>query len=196
MNFAFRPLEKSTWSDLERLFGARGACGGCWCMAWRLRAKEFQSSKGAVNRNSLHCLAESGAPVGILAFDGAAAVGWCAVAPREVYVRLEKARVLRPVDERRVWSISCLFVAKPYRGRGLSASLLRRAADYAASLGASIVEGYPVASKTKLPDPFVWTGTPSAFERAGFQECARRSPSRPIMRWETSTGSNRSGSCR
>lgn len=165
-------------------------------MAWRLAKKEFDNNKGTPNRDALRLLAGSGAPVGILAFDGSEAVGWCAVAPREVYVRLEKSRVLRPIDQRPVWSVSCLFVSKPYRRKGLSADLLRAAADYAASLGAKIVEGYPVASTKRLPDPFVWTGTPSAFERAGFRECARRSQGRPIMRWEGPTGRNRSGSCK
>ena len=37
-------------------------------------------------------------------------------------------------------------------------------------------------SMAKIPDSFVWTGLPSAFERAGFVEVARRSPARPIMR--------------
>jgi hypothetical protein len=53
MNFAlestkslrFSPLVAANWSDLEELFGARGACGGCWCMTWRLRHAEFQKNK-------------------------------------------------------------------------------------------------------------------------------------------------------
>jgi GNAT superfamily N-acetyltransferase len=184
MTTTFRPLDARTWPDLERLFGARGACGGCWCMAWRLPAKEFQKNKGEPNRNALRAIAESGAPAGVLAYIDGEPVGWCAVAPREIYRRLEKSRVLRPVDNRPVWSVSCLFIAKPYRRRGLSSALLRAAAQYAAERGATLVEGYPTAPAQKLPDVFVWTGTLAAFERAGFRECARRSPSRPIVRLE------------
>jgi GNAT superfamily N-acetyltransferase len=75
-----------------------------------------------------------------------------------------------------------LFVAKPYRNRGVSARLLEAAASYARTEGARILEGYPAEAKGKLPDAFVWRGLPSAFSKAGFVEAARRSPSRPIMR--------------
>jgi len=36
--------------------------------------------------------------------------------------------------------------------------------------------------KKEVPDAFAWFGLASAFERAGFKECARRAESRPIMR--------------
>ena len=52
------------------------------------------------------------------------------------------------------------------------------------SSGAGIVEGYPTESTMEnTPDPFIWTGTTSAFNKAGFQEVLRRSKSRPIMRF-------------
>jgi len=110
-------------------------------------------------------------------------VGWCAVAPREAYSFLERSRVLKPVDEKPVWSVSCLFVLRPYRRRGLSARLLRAAVEFAGRRGAKIVEGYPVEpSMEKMPDAFAWTGLPASFRRAGFKEVARRSKTRPIMR--------------
>ena len=37
--------------------------------------------------------------------------------------------------------------------------------------------------KDKMPDAFAWTGLASAFIKAGFKECARRSETRPIMRF-------------
>ena len=43
----FHPLTPELWSDLEQLFGARGACGGCWCMWWRLSAGEFAAGNRA-----------------------------------------------------------------------------------------------------------------------------------------------------
>jgi GNAT superfamily N-acetyltransferase len=94
------------------------------------------------------------------------------------------SRILKPVDDRPVWSVVCFFVAKPYRRRGLSTQLLDEAAKYARKRGARIVEGYPVEPKTETrsPDVFVWPGLASAFRKAGFEEVARRSPTRPIMR--------------
>jgi GNAT superfamily N-acetyltransferase len=119
----------------------------------------------------------------VLAYDHGNPIGWCAVAPRSEYDYLARSRVLRPIDDRAVWSISCLLVAKPYRGRGVSVGLLRAAVTMAAGAGAAIVEGYPVIARTgRMPDTFAWTGTLSAFRAAGFEEVARGSPSRPIMR--------------
>ena len=87
------------------------------------------------------------------------------------------------MDEKPVWSISCLFVLKAHRRKGLSVRMLKGACEFAAKQGARLVEGYPIEpTMEKTPDPFIWLGTPSAFQRAGFKEVARRSKTRPIMR--------------
>src|SRR5947209_18807755 len=93
----FEPLTIERWPDLERLFGSRGACGGCWCMAWRKSRAEFQRDKGEGNRASLKALVDNGHEPGLLALDGDLPVGWCAVAPREQYEFLDRSRVLRRV---------------------------------------------------------------------------------------------------
>jgi GNAT superfamily N-acetyltransferase len=179
--FEFHPLTPARWADVEKLFGPRGACAGCWCMWTRLPSAEFATGKGAGNKRAFRRLVESGVPPGILAYRGGEPVGWCAVAPRSAYRRLERSRVLAAVDDQPVWSVVCFFVARPYRRHGLTAMLLRAATDYAVKRGARIVEGYPVDS-AKTADAFAWTGLASAFRRAGFREVARRSPTRPIMR--------------
>lgn len=176
------PATPDRWADVEELFGARGACGGCWCMAWRLSASAFEAGKGAPNHDALRALVQSGAEPGLLAYAGDRPAGWIALAPREQYVRLERSKTLKRIDDEPVWSISCLFVAKPFRRQGVSVDLLRAACAYAASRGARIVEGYPTEPDGALPDPFVWTGLASAFRRAGFTEVVRRSRTRPIMR--------------
>jgi GNAT superfamily N-acetyltransferase len=90
---------------------------------------------------------------------------------------------LKPIDEREVWSVACLFVAKPFRRRGVTVGLLRAAGEFVARRGGKIVEGYPIDPKQdSMPDVFAWTGLKSAFNKAGFSECARRSETRPIMR--------------
>jgi GNAT superfamily N-acetyltransferase len=181
----FRPLTADRWSDLEALFGSRGACGGCWCMTWRLSRADFVRGKGEGNRKAFRAVVRSGAEPGVLAYAGGEAVGWCAVAPREVYPALGRSRILAPVDDRPVWSVSCLFVTKAFRRSGLSVALIRAAAEHAAAHGAAVVEAYPVEPYSPtMPAPFAWTGTASAFRKAGFTEVARRSRTRPIMRRE------------
>ena len=152
-------------------------------MFWRLDRKDWEGGKGQENRRAFRALVEAGARPGVIVYDGRQPVGWCAIAPRERYPALARSRVMRPVDDRPVWSVSCLFVLRPYRRRGLSVRLLRAAVDFARDRGARIVEGYPVTPKgDRAPDAFLWTGTPAAFERAGFREVVRHAPTRPIMR--------------
>jgi GNAT superfamily N-acetyltransferase len=178
------PLTYDAWGDFERLFGPRGACGGCWCMWWRLTAKEFEGRKGAANKRAMKALVRRGEVPGLLAYDGEEPVGWCAVAPRAAYPRLGRSRILRPVDDADVWSVVCFFVAKAWRGRGVTTALLRAAAKYVKSRGGKVVEGYPVEpAKGKMPDAFAYPGLAAAFKAAGFEEVARRSPTRPIMRY-------------
>jgi len=177
-----RELTPERWGDLEKLFGANGACGGCWCMWWRLSAKAWSQGKGAGNRRALRKLVASGGVPGIIAYHRGRPVGWCAVGPREDFPRMEGSRVLARVDDAPVWSIACLFVASPYRRRGVSEFLVRSAAAYASLRGATIVEAYPKDVEGEQPDAFVWTGMAGAFRKAGFVEVARRSPTKPVLR--------------
>jgi GNAT superfamily N-acetyltransferase len=179
----FHPLTPDRWADFEALMGVRGGCGGCWCMTWRLPRARFEKGKGRGNRAAFRRRVRSGTPPGLLAYIDNEPVGWCAVAPRAEYDYLSRSRVLRPIDDREVWSVSCLFVAKAHRGRGLSVQLLRAAIRMAGEAGAQIIEGYPVIPYAPhMPDAFAWTGTLAAFRAAGFEEVARGSPTRPIMR--------------
>ena len=153
-------------------------------MSPRLTRAEFVHRQGAANRRAFKRIVQTGEPPGILAYSDDAPIGWCALAPREIYIRLERSRVLQPVDDQPVWSVVCFFVAKGYRRQGVSVKLLKAATAYAKSRGARTVEGYPFDYKSKqTPDPFVWTGLVGAFREAGFTEVLRRSPSRPIMRY-------------
>lgn len=66
---------------------------------------------------------------------------------------------------------------------GITIELLKAAVDHVRYQGGKIVEGYPVDAHQAMPAPFIYTGTASAFLQAGFQEVARRSPTRPIFRY-------------
>jgi len=180
----FHPLTQERWGDLEKLFGQRGACGGCWCMYWRLARSDFMRQRGEMNRRAFRNLVDSGKVPGILAYAESQPIGWCAVAPRETFPRLERSKILGRIDNKPVWSVACFFVAKAFRRKGMSVRLLNAAVDYARKQGGEIVEGYPVEPKKDWtpPDPFVYTGLASAFRKAGFVEVARLSKTRPIMR--------------
>jgi GNAT superfamily N-acetyltransferase len=178
------PATASRWRDVERLFGDKGACAGCWCMWPRLPGAEFGRGRGAGNKRALRRLVSTGARPGLIAYRGGAPVGWCAVAPRTEYRRLERSRVMAPVDGEPVWSVVCFFVDRSARGAGVTTALLRAAIEHATRHGAGIIEGYPLDPAGKrLADTFAWFGLASAFRDAGFKEVARRSATRPVMRY-------------
>lgn len=180
----FHPVTPERWKDFKTLFGQRGACGGCWCMWWRLTRSEFETQKGEGNKKAMKKIITSGEIPGLLAYADGQPVAWCSVAPREAFPALERSRILKRVDDKPVWSIVCFFVAKLYRRKGITVPFLKAVLKYAKGRGAEVIEGYPVEPKKGMTaDVFAYTGLASAFRKAGFQEIVRRSETRPIMRY-------------
>ena len=178
----FHPLTPERWEDIKTLFENNTVCRTCWCMWWRISASEWTKNKGKQNRNLLKALVNSGKAPGILAYSGGQPIGWCSVAPREEYTRLERSRTLKRIDEKPVWSVVCFFVSKPFRRKGISTKLLQAAVDHAKERGATIIEGYPSKCEKKQQDSLVYTGLVSAFQKVGFKPVAD-SKTRTIMRY-------------
>ncbi len=178
-------LTEERWADFEKLFGPRGACAGCWCMYWKLPRKEFTAGQYEGNRLAQSKYVASGSVPGLLAYLDGLPVGWSAVEPRPKYPVLARSRVLAPLDETPVWSITCFFVDRPHRRHGITVALLRGAIDHVKRCGGNVVEGYPTEPRGNAPaaPAFVYTGLASAFRKAGFVEAGRRSETRPIMRF-------------
>lgn len=180
----FHPLERDRWSDFEELFGAHGAYGGCWCMWWRIRRREFEAQQGEGNRRAMKAIVESGEVPGILAYAKGKPVGWCSVAPRERFGVLDRSPVLKRIDDQPVWSLVCFFVSKGWRGKGLVEALIRNAVKYVRGQGGKVIEAYPTRPRERrLPPVSSFMGVPTVFARVGFVECARPSESRMIMRY-------------
>ncbi|HEX9891344.1 MAG TPA: GNAT family N-acetyltransferase [Actinomycetota bacterium] len=184
MTLEVHPVTADRWKDLTRLFGPNGATSGCWCMWWRQTSAEYDRDHGEPNRRALKRLVDRGRVPGLLAYRDGEPVGWVSVAPRDEFGRLDRSPVLGRVDDRPVWSVVCFYIPRQHRRGGVGEALLRAAVDHAASRGAGIVEGYPVATADgKVPGASIYTGVVSMFRRAGFREVERRSEKRPIMRW-------------
>jgi GNAT superfamily N-acetyltransferase len=178
-----RALRAGDWTALAELFGARGACGGCWCMAWRLPRSEWEAGRGESNRRALQRLVSRDRAHGAVALADGRAVGWCSTGPRADYVALETKRSLATDWDERTWSVTCFFVAKGWRARGLGVRLLETAVALARTHGATRIEGYPAVPPKAggaLPAAFAWTGLPQVFERCGFAPLADPPGKRPI----------------
>jgi GNAT superfamily N-acetyltransferase len=179
----FHPLTPDRWQDLERLFGANGAYSGCWCMFWRQTGPEWHGCTGADRKQAFKAIAIKGErPPGVIAYRDGVPIGWVAIAPRAEYTRLANARVLVPIDDKPVWSITCFFIHRSARRQGLMEKLIHAAVDFARGEGATIVEAYPRPVTEKVPSTTLYVGTENGFERAGFEIAARPSDKRTVMR--------------
>lgn len=177
------PLTPARWRDFEALFGEKGACNGCWCMAPRLGIA-YVRTKGERNKRAMKALVDAGKEPGLLAYRGRTPVGWIALGAREEYPALARSRVAKSPDGAPAWIVQCFFVAKEARGCGVTVALLRAAAAHAKKRGATLLEGVPNDVASDAPPVFVWQGLASSFSAAGFTEIARRSARRPYMRLE------------
>jgi GNAT superfamily N-acetyltransferase len=176
------PLTSDRWSDFEQLFGENGACAGCWCMWPRMGQTAWMAEKGTGTKKKMKAIVKKGPAPGLLAYANGEPVGWCALAPREHYSRLARSRIFAPIDDEAVWSITCFFVRRDWRRRGVTTALLKEAARWVGTQGGRLLEGYPFDTDKDQPDTFVHYGLMPAFVKAGFREVARRSTHRPIMR--------------
>jgi GNAT superfamily N-acetyltransferase len=179
MTLTIRALTSDLWPALEDLFGPSGAVGGCWCMYWRI-GTAYRKRPRAANRVAFRDVVRRGPPPGLLAFDGDVAVGWCQLTPRDALPGLDRVWRLRRVDALPVWSLSCFYVRKGYRRRGVATALIRAAVTAARRAKAPALEAYPLDGDRSPSASF--TGYASTFARAGFEIVARHSPERPIVR--------------
>jgi len=150
-------------------------------MYWRIGAA-YRKRPGQTNKTAFKEIVMLGPPPGLLAFDGDVAVGWCQLTPRAQATQLDRAWRLKRVDDLPVWSITCFYVRKAYRKRGITSFMIEAALKAAKEAGAPALEAYPL--DRSLSPSATSTGIVSTFERAGFKTVACRVPPRPIMRRE------------
>jgi GNAT superfamily N-acetyltransferase len=182
-----RDVCASDWPLVERLFGENGACGGCWCMHWRMeRGADWEREKGARNRRALRRLVQAGSVHAVLALDGDEPVGWCCLGPREEFPRLQRSRVLRFESPPGTWAVVCFYIPARWRGRGVGRALLAGALAHARAAGAAALEGYPVQDRNdptrRYPATFAFTGVPRLFERVGFRDVTPAGSQRLVYR--------------
>ena len=191
MKLTLAPLTPDRWPDLEAVFKAKGCsvARGCWCMDYRRTGSPTippGKSRAQVNRAELKALVDAGNPPGLIGYRGKVPVGWISLGPREEYAKLERSPVMKPVDQKPVWSVICFVVPTEYRGQGVARALLDGAVAYAKKRGAKLIEAYPVDKPARSKPDDMWFGAKSMYDKAGFKEVARRKPHRPVVRKKTS----------
>ena len=184
-----RPATPARWGDVERVLDHRGSVKGCWCMFFRADPRAWRTGTDEDNRRAMRGLVEAGVHPGLLAYRDDEPVGWVSVAPREQFSRLDRSPISRRVDARPVWALVCLYVPRAHRGTGVARALVRGAVAYARQAGAGMVEAYPVDDTLgPVSADHAYHGLVTLLAAESFEEVARRSPRRPLMRRDLEGG--------
>lgn len=169
--FVARPLNDSTWPDFARLLERHnGVWGGCWCMAFHSEGVGKGNTQEQ-NRLNKEVRVREGRAHAALVYEGDDCVGWCQFGPTSELPRIKHRRIyesgLAALPD---WRITCFFVAKDARRRGVASAALGGALDEIARLGGGTVESYPEAMEGRTTSAgFRYNATASVFEHHGFE---------------------------
>ena len=174
-DFIVKPLDESIWPDFARLVEKHnGVWGGCWCMSFHEEGVGHSKAVGQ-NRSEKECRVREGRAYAALVYDGSTAVGWCQFGPTDELPRIKLKRdYLNGLTKLPDWRITCFFVDRNYRGKGIASIALEGALNEIARRGGGIVESYPEDVEGRsVSGSFLHNGTVSIFERQGFQRTHR-----------------------
>lgn len=172
MPWETHPVTPDRFEDFADVINTSRRPTHCWCLSHRLTAKEVEALGGEgpdQRERAMRALCEGAHPPGVVTYLDATPVGWCNIGPRAEITRLAQSRLMRPVDDRPVWSIVCVVVRSGYRKRGVTGQLIEGAVQYAAAHGAPAVEAHPVDPPGRMDLTMGFVGTKRMFEKAGFE---------------------------
>ena len=180
--FLIRELGPPAWPEFARLVEKHnGIWGGCWCTSFHLKRDDSKRWAGR-HREYKERLVRANRSHAALVYEGADVVGWCQFGPpAELPGRMTAyGRLGLALPD---WRITCFFVDRDRRKEGVAKTALRGALRIIAAQGGGTVDGYPIVTRGKpTPNSFLWSGTASMFEEAGFQRVAALGTSKWIMR--------------
>lgn len=175
------------WNDVQHSFTGGGDGRSCQCIWPVLRNKDWNATTITQRTEMFHNEIDAGPPPGLIAYVDGEAAGWIRLGPRTTQLRILHTKAItaatrQPLDDPRVWSVTCFVVRKEHRGRGINAQLLEAAIDYARDSGARLIEGYPVdTSAGRVPSNDLFHGALSTFLGAGFENVAPLSRGRVLV---------------
>ncbi len=182
--YSAKELSKKTWPDFERLFKKPGVGDGWWC--WCLhhqgphslpknKRPHSRTERAARNRREKRELVEKGCAHGVLIYAKGEPVEWCQYGRRDELPRIDNSPKYRKLaledGTDKLWRITCFVVDKKYRRRGVASAALKAALEAIRNKGGSLLEAYPV-SKTDQGSNYLYSGTVTMFEKAGFEMVA------------------------
>jgi len=182
-SYTTRQLTPGTWPDFEKLFAKHGGVqAGCWCMFYHRPRPIHEKERASRNRRDKRAFVLARRSHGILVYAGRQAVGWCQFGPREDLPRIDAGRNYRKLalpETRKLWRITCFFVDRDYRRKGVAQVALRAALQAIRKGGGGLVEAYPATTPRAVA---TWFGSVAMFERERFRQVAVLGKSNVVMR--------------
>ena len=180
--YTSKELSAKTWPDLARLFEKPeiGDAWWCWCTFHHVssfsapenRPARTRTERASRNRSQKEALVKNGRAHGVIVYVNREPVGWCQYGPRDELPRVDHSRHYQNIastdEKKRLWRITCFVVDKNYRKSGVAGTALAAALESIRKKGGGLVEAIPV-SKTDQGPGFMYTGTVSMFQKAGFK---------------------------
>lgn len=192
--YVIKPLAKETWDAFAALVERHnGIFGGCWCTWFHtLGADKDENRTYESNRDLKRCLVNEGRAQAALVLDGDEAVAWAQYGSPEQLPNIHHRKQYEAeADLFPDYRITCIFVDKRHRRRGVTAIALQGAVDLIADAGGGVVEGYPheIAPHAKrLSSSFLYNGTRTLYERAGFEYIRPKGLKNCVMRRTVDAG--------
>jgi GNAT superfamily N-acetyltransferase len=167
-DYAIKPLAADTWDAFARLVERHnGVFGGCWC-TWFHTFHGEKTFTAEGNRALKQRLVEEGRAHAALVFDGDEAIAWCQYGSPDELPNIHHRKEYEATrDELPDYRITCIFVDKRYRRKGVTEAALHGAVDLIAQAGGGVVEGYPHDNDGKKIS-VLYNSTRALYERAGF----------------------------
>jgi GNAT superfamily N-acetyltransferase len=171
-SYTIAPLSTETWSVFDALVQRHnGIFGGCWCIWFHPDGPE--RGKGAeANRALKKAFVEQGKAHAALVMNGDEAIAWAEYGTPDELPTLHHRKeydATKTADPD--YRITCVFVDKRHRRRGVTEMAITGALDLIARAGGGRVESYPhdLTNQTKkMSSSFLYNGTRRLYERLGF----------------------------
>ena len=190
-DFTVRALTPETWDAFAALVEKHnGIFGGCWCIWFHPDGPERgQGYEG--NRNLKRTYVEQGRAHAALVFDGDQAVAWCQYGTPEELPNMKHRKDYESAgDPPPDYRLTCIFIDRDYRRKGLTWIALHGALDLIAQAGGGVVEGYPqdLSDGRRVGNSFLYNSTRALYERAGFSYVRPKGKNHTVMRRTVDAG--------
>jgi GNAT superfamily N-acetyltransferase len=185
-----RPLDTDSWDAFAALVEKHnGVWGGCWCLEFHPKNPERGKSLEG-NRALKRRLVTEGDAHAALVFDGEHAVGWCQYGtPEELPNITHRKEYDALLTEASDYRLTCFFVDRDHRREGVAEAALHGALDLISKAGGGIVEAFPYdTGGGKANASFLYNGTRSLFEQAGFEYLRPKGKNHCVMRKRVPAG--------